>query len=66
MSNIPFEKYRNKAKFVKFWSDNEENIDVIGTQIRIKLSSEDCDILYDKWYLNDLPFIEKDQAMEWV
>ena len=38
LSEIPYEKFKNKAKFVKFFTNNEENIDVIGTQIRIVLS----------------------------
>lgn len=66
ISRIPFEKFRNKNKFVKFWQDNEENIDVIGTKIRIILSKEDCEDLYDKWYLNDMPYITKEESNEWI
>ena len=66
ISNIPFERYKNKHKFVKFWKDNEEGVDVIGTSVKICLSQEDCEKLYDKWYLNDLPYITKEEANHWM
>ena len=37
IASIPFEKSKNKKKFIKFWTNNEENVDVVGTQIRISL-----------------------------
>ena len=66
ISSIPFEKYKNKNKFVKFWTNNEEFVDVIGTSIRICLTKDDCEKLYDKWYLNDFPYIKKEEANEWM
>ena len=66
ISCIPFEHFKNKNKFVKFWSDNEEFIDIIGTQIRIKLSKDDCEDLYDKWYFDDMPYISKELSNKWM
>ena len=60
ISNIPFRSYKSKQKFVKHWKDNEEFVDVIGTQIRIKMSAEDCEEMYDKWYLNEMPYVSKE------
>ena len=60
ISNIPFRSYRNKTKFVKHWQNNEEFVDVIGTQIRIKMSAQDCEEVYDKWYLNEMPFVTQE------
>ena len=66
ISSIPFEKSRNKKKFIKFWTNNEEFVDVMGTQIRISLTKEDCENLYEKWYLKDLPYVTKDEALSWL
>ena len=66
IKSIPFEKFKNKDKFVKFWTNNPETIDVIGADIQIKLSEEDCNQLYQKWYLKEYPYIKQENATEWL
>ena len=51
---------------MKFWTNNPENIFVSGADVQIRLSEDDCNDLYQKWYLKEYPYISHDDATKWL
>jgi len=41
-------------------------VTIEGQRIYLKLSENDCNTFFEKWYLNDEEFVSQEESIEWV
>lgn len=57
---------QKKHKKEKFFVNKEQNIDVEGINLAVKLNKDDFENIFDKKYFREINYVSMDEAPDWI